>query len=45
MFGDNNSKVMPDTELKINLGNLSSGNYFLKLNGTDFTDTKKIIIE
>jgi PA domain/Secretion system C-terminal sorting domain len=39
------SITLDNTELKINLGNLSSGNYFLKLNGVDFTDTKKLIIE
>lgn len=39
------SITLDNTELKINLGNLSSGNYFLKINGLDFTDTKKLIIE
>jgi hypothetical protein len=36
---------LDNIEQKINLGNLSSGNYILKLSGDDFEDTKRIIIE
>jgi hypothetical protein len=40
-----NTINLDNAEQKINLGNLSSGNYILKLSGDGFEDTKRIIIE
>lgn len=39
-----NTINLDSLEQKINLGNLSSGNYILKISGDNFEDTKKLII-
>ena len=40
-----NTINLDSSEQKINLGNLSSGNYILKISGENFEGTKKLIIE
>ena len=40
-----NTINLDNSEQKINLGNLSSGNYILKISGENFEGTKKLIIE
>ncbi|SFB02723.1 Por secretion system C-terminal sorting domain-containing protein [Flavobacterium swingsii] len=40
-----NTIDLDSSEQKINLGNLSSGNYILKISGENFEGTKKLIIE
>ena len=40
-----NTINLDSAEQKINLGNLSSGNYILKISGENFEGTKKLIIE
>ncbi|SFB15264.1 Por secretion system C-terminal sorting domain-containing protein [Flavobacterium swingsii] len=39
-----NTISLDNSEQKINLGNLSSGNYILKISGNNFEATKKLII-
>ncbi|WP_395058764.1 PA domain-containing protein [Flavobacterium sp.] len=40
-----NTINLDGSEQKINLGNLSSGNYILKISGENFEGTKKLVIE